>query len=296
MKWLSVAVVLASTLTTCEIAAAKTEVPRRTGSDVVRLWPKERLAATAGGQTEQSTTRGGVTRVTDVTDPTITVRKPDAKIDTGAAVIVCPGGGYGILAIDKEGTEVLAWLNKIGVTGILLKYRVPRQRDAALQDAQRAVGLVRSRAAEWQIDAKRIGILGFSAGGHLAARVATNYGTRAYQAVDAADAVSCRPDFAILIYPAYLTTKADAALDAKTLPVDAKTPSTFLAVAGSDRFTPGSLHYFMALRAAKVSSELHVYQFGGHGCGLRRTEANLTGWPVQCRAWLEGLGVIPRSK
>src|SRR5206468_9683787 len=150
-----------------------------------------------------------VQRVANVTRPTLTVFKPSKDKDTGAAVLVCPGGGYNILAFDKEGTEVAEWLNSIGVSGVVLKYRVPRRKDlpkhqAPLQDAQRAVSLIRSHAGEWGIDAKRIGVLGFSAGGHLSATLSTNYDQRAYSPIDEADKVSCRPDFTVLIYPAYL--------------------------------------------------------------------------------------------
>ncbi len=172
---------------------------------------------------------------------------------------------------------------------------MPRQRDAAFQDAQRAVGLVRSRAKQWNIDPGRIGILGFSAGGHLAARACTNFGKRAYEAVDEAERVSCRPDFAVLVYPAYLATKGDAALDASALPVGPKTPSTFIAIAFNDKFALGALHYFTALRRAKVPSELHVFQFGGHGCGLRKAAANVTTWPEHCERWLRGIGAIPEK-
>jgi len=211
---------------------------------------------------------------------------------SGTAVIVCPGGGYSILAYDLEGTEICEWLNSIGVTGVLLKYRVPRRRDDALKDAQRAIGIVRSRAAEWKIDPKRIGILGFSAGGHLSARASTNYRKRAYAPIDKHDEAGCRPDFSVLIYPAYLLNK-EGTLDAATLPVDAETPTTFIAIAENDRFTPGALQYFLALKKAKVGSELHVFQFGGHGCGLRKTSENVTTWPEHCARWMRGLKLIP---
>lgn len=151
-------------------------------------------------------------RLGNVSTPTITVFPAPKDKDTGTAIVVCPGGGYGILAMDLEGTEVCDWLNSIGVTGILLKYRVPARKDRPryeppLQDAQRALGLVRQHAAEWGIDPKRVGILGFSAGGHLAANASNNFETRTYPAVDEADKLSCRPDFSVLIYPAYLTQK-----------------------------------------------------------------------------------------
>jgi acetyl esterase/lipase len=262
---------------------------------VVRLWTDQVLGDEAGGK-EKSTTSpkgdGTLIKLTNVTDPIMTVYKPTKVPDSGTAVIVCPGGGYGILAYDLEGTEVCEWLNSIGVTGVLLKYRVPRRRDDALKDAQRAVSIVRSRAAEWKIDPKRIGILGFSAGGHLAARTSTNYKKRAYEPIDKHDEASCRPDFAVLIYPAYLTAK-DGRMDSATLPVNAETPTTFIAIAANDKFTLGALQYSMALKKAKVRSELHVFQFGGHGCGLRKTAESVTTWPEHCERWLRGLKFIP---
>ncbi len=178
---------------------------------------------------------------------------------------------------------------------MLLKYRVPKQRDAAFRDAQRAVRLVRSRAAEWGVNPKQVGILGFSAGGHLAARVCTNFKTAAYEKADASDDAACRPDFAVLVYPAYLDAEDGQGLDAATLPVAPETPPTFIAIAFNDKFTPGALHYFQALRNAKVRSELHVFQFGGHGCGLRPSGENMTTWPEACARWLRGIDVVSRG-
>lgn len=266
------------------------------GGKVIQLWPAGTLpAAGKKKETATATARPGekkVTRITNVTNPTITVFSPAKATDTTAAVVICPGGGYGILAWDKEGTEVAEWLNSIGVTAVLLKYRVPKQRDEAFQDAQRALGIVRSRAKEWNIDPRRIGILGFSAGGHLAARLSTNHAKRTYKTVDDCDEASCRPDFAILIYPAYLAGRNNTALDRATLPVTGRTPKTFIAIAFNDKFTLGALHYFTALRKAKVHSELHVFQTGGHGCGLRKSDAAVTTWPQHCRRWLREIKVI----
>jgi len=234
-----------------------------------------------------------IAKISNVSRPAVTVFRPEKKAAApGPAVVLCPGGGYGILAYDLEGTEVCTWLNGLGITGILLKYRVPRQRDGAFQDVQRAVGMVRHRAKAWGIHPRRIGILGFSAGGHLAARLCTNFKTRAYKTVDAADEVSCQPDFAVLIYPAHVA-KGDS-LDTTTLPVTRETPTTFVAIACNDKFAPGALAYFQALRGAKVRSELHVFQFGGHGCGLRPADDGLTTWPAHCERWLKGIGVLPR--
>ena len=293
MRWLA----LASAALLPVFLAASSDAAAPNAGKVVRLWPQEVLGAAGDKGPEKVTVQpkgdGTITRITNVTNPAITVYRPTQTADTGAAVIVCPGGGYGILAYDLEGTEVVDWLNSLGVTGILLKYRVPRQRDAAFQDAQRAMGIVRSRATDWGIDPKRIGILGFSAGGHLAARLSTNFKQRAYARVDKSDEVSCRPDFTILIYPAYMATADNAALDETTLPVSSDTPSTFIAIAFNDKFTWGALYYALALKKATVRSEMHVFGFGGHGCGLRESDANVTTWPRHCERWLRGIKVLP---
>jgi acetyl esterase/lipase len=262
---------------------------------IVHLWPESVLAAAGGQSEEKSATEGGVTRISNVTDPTLTVYQHKGITNSDAAVIICPGGGYSTLAWDKEGTEVAAWLNSLGVTGIVLKYRVPGKRDLALQDGQRAVSIVRCRAAEFKIDPARIGILGFSSGGHLAVRVSTNFLARSYAAVDKCDEASCRPDFSIPIYPAYLTADEKSPFDAAALPVSAETPPTFMAVAFGDRFVYGALQFELELKKAGVPSELHIFQFGGHGGGLRKTEANLTTWPEICERWLRGIKVLARQ-
>ena len=196
-----------------------------------------------------------ITRLTNVSDPTITVHRPPKETANGAAVVICPGGGYSILATNLEGDEVADWLNSIGVTGIVLKYRVPARKDqpkhlAPLQDAQRAMSLVRSLAAQWGINPGRIGILGFSAGGHLAAAASTNFDRRQYEAVDGVDAISCRPDFAVLVYPAYLTSGDHLSPEIR---VDGKSPPTFFAMAADDHISvEGSIAMFLALRRAKV--------------------------------------------
>jgi acetyl esterase/lipase len=240
-----------------------------------------------------------VKRITNVSKPTLTVFRPAKEKDTGAAVVIAPGGGYSILAWDLEGEEVAAWLNSIGVTGIVLKYRVPRRPDqprdrppiGPLQDAQRAMSLVRSKAKDWGIDPNRIGILGFSAGGHLAASVATNFDRRAYEAVDDIDKVSCRPDFAVLVYPAYLIQKGTSKLNPE-IRVSKDTPQTFLAHAGNDGVDArNSVFFYLALKEAKVPAELHVYSTGGHGFGLRPGMPAAT-WPKRCEAWLRVQGIL----
>ena len=228
----------------------------------------------------------------NVSYPTITLYRPAKEKNTGAAVIVCPGGGYSILALNLEGTEICQWLNSIGVTAILLKYRVParagRERyDAPLQDAQRAMGMARHRAAEWDIDPRRIGILGFSAGGHLSAALSTNYETRTYPAIDDADKENCRPDFTVLIYPAYLTREDDRAKLAPEIKVTEKTPPAFLAMTEDDPIHVENVFtYGLALKNAKVPFEMHVFPVGGHGYGLRPTENAVTTWPTLAGAWI----------
>ena len=235
-----------------------------------------------------------IVRVTNVTHPTLAVYRPAKDKDTGAAVVIFPGGGYNILAWDLEGTEVAEWLNSIGVTGIVLKYRVPRRPDTPqgkapvqpLMDAQRAVGLIRSKATEWGIDPERIGVLGFSAGGHLAANLSTHYDRRAYEPLDDADRVSCRPNFAVLIYSGGMIDKQTRELLPELQPTK-DTPPMFFAHAGDDRVeVENSVEMYLALRKAGVPGELHVYSQGGHGFGLRPSESASSTWPARCEAWL----------
>lgn len=238
--------------------------------------------------------------ITDVSKPTLTVFRPAKDHDTGAAVLICPGGGYNVLAWDLEGEEVAAWLNSIGVTGVVLKYRVPRRpgQDKAkpppgpLQDAQRALSLVRSKAAAWHLDPTRIGILGFSAGGHLAAAASTNFDQRSYEPIDAIDRVSCRPDFTVLVYPAYLVTNDRAHL-VPQIRVSRDTPRMFLVHAANDPVpADNSVLLYRALRKAGVSAELHVYATGGHGFGLRSSDQPCCHWPDRCTDWLRSQGLL----
>ncbi len=237
-----------------------------------------------------------IMRLGDVSKPTITVYKPPADKDTGAAVVVCPGGGYSILAYNLEGTEVCKWLNSVGVTGVLLKYRVPARKGlekhtAALQDVQRAIGIVRHRADEWKIDPKRVGVLGFSAGGHLSASVSNNFAERSYPAIDDADKQSCRPDAAFLIYPAYLVDKADTNKVAADLKITDKTPPTFIIMTQDDGIKVENAYtYALALKNVKVPVEVHTFSKGGHGYGLRPSENPVSKWPALATEWMKTLG------
>jgi acetyl esterase/lipase len=242
------------------------------------------------------------TYVDKVAQPTMTVYAPKGR-PTGAAIVVFPGGGYNVLAIDLEGTEVCDWLTSKGITCVLLKYRVPcakvgayRDCPTALQDAQRTVGLLRSQAARWHVDPRKIGVLGFSAGGHMVAAMSTHFDKRLYPAVDAADEVSCRPDFAVALYPGHLAVREkDFALN-PDLQVNSRTPPTFLLQAQDDPVDPveNSLVYYAALRKAGVPAEVHVYVKGGHAFGLRPTEAPITRWPQLVETWLAAIGMIPK--
>ncbi|MDR3636311.1 MAG: alpha/beta hydrolase [Isosphaeraceae bacterium] len=278
--------------------------PRSAGAQTtLELWPgtvpgetevigEETLAPKRPGQRD-------VQRITNVSRPSITIFRPPADKDTGTSVLICPGGGYQILAWDLEGEEVATWLNSIGVTGIVLKYRVPPRQDPAprrapLQDAQRALSIIRSHAQDWRLDPDRIGILGFSAGGHLSASAMTHFDERQYDAVDAADRVSCRPDFAVLVYPAYLEEKGSLKPEIR---VTSKTPPTFLAHAGNDPIGPeNSIALYTALKRAGVPAELHVYATGGHGFGLRPSEDPCSQWPERCAAWLKSRGLLDRPE
>lgn len=276
------------------------------GPVVVELWPGKPPGETAGVGEEKleepKPGQSGVKRLTNVSSPTIAVYRPPREKETGAAVVVCPGGGYRILAIEHEGTDVAAWLNSIGVTAVLLKYRVParpgdEEARLPLQDAQRAIGIVRTRAAEWGIDPARIGILGFSAGGHLAANVSTNYDRRAYEPVDDADRAACRPDFAVLVYAGRLLDPKDATRLSPQIRVTKETPPCFFVHAADDRVpAEGSVRMYQALRAAGVSAELHVYASGGHGFGMRKTDHPCATWPQRCEDWLRSRGFLKAGK
>ena len=243
--------------------------------------------------------------VENVSQPTMTVYTPK-RGNTGAAAVVFPGGGYWILAMDLEGTEVCDWLTSKGITAILLKYRVPgedrmprsgcyRNSSEALQDAQRTLGLVRLHAAAWHIDPHKIGVVGFSAGGHLVAATSTLFEKRLYPPVDAADKESCRPDFAIALFPGHLLENTSKEFELNPyVPVNSKTPPTLLIQAEDDPVDPveNSLVYYEALRKAGVPAEMHLYAQGGHAFGLRRTKQPITHWPELAETWLRTIGIL----
>ena len=240
---------------------------------------------------------GNALNIRNVAQPTLTVVQPPEKEGTGKAVIVCPGGAYNGLAAEHEGTRICQWLNEQGITGILLKYRVPRRggdfpkHHHALQDLQRSMRIVRSRTDEWNIDPYKVGICGFSAGGHLCATLCTNFATDAYKPIDDVDRKNCRPDFALLVYPAYLTEPSDSN-DIDPLVKELRrnvTPPMFMAIARNDRFTRGMLNFCLEVREARIPSECHVYATGGHGGGIDPISYPTSEWPNACRRWLRDL-------
>jgi acetyl esterase/lipase len=243
--------------------------------------------------------------VTNVSRPTITILRPAKDKDTAAALLICPGGGYWNLYWELEGEEVATWLNSLGVTGIILKYRVPRRPDEPkgeparrpLQDAQRAVSLVRSKAREWGVDPQRIGMIGFSAGGHLALATATSFEKRTYPRVDAIDDVSCRPNFAVLCYPGYLKAK-DQDEFTPSLRIPGGTPPVFLVHGGDDIISPPqhSVVTYLALKRAGVPAELHIYATAAHDFGVRPSAHPCSTWTQACAQWLRHLGVLKQAK
>jgi acetyl esterase/lipase len=242
--------------------------------------------------------------ITNVSRPTISVFRPPADRNRRVAVIICPGGGYWNLAWDKEGEEVAAWLNSIGITGVVLKYRVPRRpgepeplpAPGPLLDAQRAIRFVRSQAAAWEIDPERIGIMGFSAGGHLAVMTAISFERPAYAPIDEVDQVSCRPNFAIVAYPGYILTRPDGDELADYIRIPSGTGPMFLVHATDDE-EPGappeqSAALYLALRRAGVAAELHIFAAGRHGFGVRQSDLPVAQWTQRCEEWMVQQGIL----
>jgi acetyl esterase/lipase len=278
---------------------------------VVQVWPGDgRPPGDVGARGEErfrepwNEASRGIRWLTNVSRPTLTIYRPDKELDTGAAVVICPGGGYWNLAWDLEGEEVAAWLNGLGMTGIILKYRVPRRpgqpeplpAPGPAQDAQRAIRLVRAHATDWGLVEDRIGIVGFSAGGHLATLTALDGELPRYEPIDDIDQLSGRPNFGIVVYPGYLVPKGRMTL-APGLFVRAGTPPLFFAHAADDSEASvlNSLLMVDALVRAGVHAELHVYATGGHGFGVRPDRGPCSGWIDACAAWMRQQGFLRRS-
>ena len=288
-------------LLTLFLSIASSSALAATDSSPILLWPNGAPGEIGNIDAERVADPRGekpVTRLTNVSAPTLTLFRAAPENDTGATVIVCPGGGYSILAYDLQGTEVIEWLNSIGVNGVLLKYRVPRRKGlekhtAPLQDAQRAIGMVRHRAKGWGLDPNRIGILGFSAGGHLSAMASNHFKTRIYPRVDGNDDVSSRPDFIVLIYTAYLTHPDDILKLSPDLTVTNETPPCFLIQTQDDGVkVESSIVYYLACKKAKVPVEMHLYPTGGHGYGLRPSKHLVSSWPKRCEEWMKNSGLL----
>ncbi len=274
--------------------AAQVENPRglalnAEGKWVIDVWPEGKMPGKGARDPEadKSPEKTDATRITNVSRPTLSVFPAPEK--NAPAVIICPGGGYGYVVVDKEGSEIAVWLNSIGITGVVLKYRNPNNRAGALQDVQRSMRLVRSHAKDWNVDAGKIGVMGFSAGGHLCARASTDFETAAYPEVDEIDKFPCRPDFAVLVYPAYLGNDGHVAPE---LPVSNKVPPTLIVHSEDDaKFVSGSKLYDAALTKSGAPHEYALYQTGGHGYGLH-CEREAKVWPERCRDWLRGMHIL----
>jgi acetyl esterase/lipase len=262
-------------------------------NDIIYLWPgkvpgeaKEKVPSVMEPPRE-----GNSVRYSEVTNPSIEVFIPDPAKNNHAAVIVCPGGAYRILAFDYEGTDIAAWLSKLGYTAFVLQYRIPDKREGALQDAQRALRIIRSNSKKWDIDPEKIGIMGFSAGGSLSARASTLFKNRTYPAVDMADSLSCRPAFAMLIYPAYLDQGPDRSITPE-LTLSKETPPMFIFQTADDTYGNSALVMASAFRDAKLPIELHILPTGGHGYGMRPGKPAPETWPGLAEKWLKGILAI----
>jgi len=256
--------------------------------EIISLWPDKvpGETKTKADPVIEPAGKDNVLRYTEVTNPALEVFLPEKSVSNGSAVIVCPGGGYNILAYNLEGTEIAQWLNKTGYTAFVLQYRVPQKKEGALQDAQRAIRVVRSESKKWGIDPEKIGIMGFSAGASLSARTSTRFKVRTYQAVDKADSLSCRPSFTMLIYPAYLDQGPENSLTPELILSD-EVPPMFIFETAVDPYCNSAFVMGKALRDAKLSVEVHILPQGAHGYGLRpATRAGQT-WPVLAETWLK---------
>jgi len=251
-------------------------------NEVVKIWDGVKMPGTATDKPEKALSPEVCTNVS-VPRLTLFLVKGDKP---AAAVLVCPGGGYTNVCFGYEGDEIAKWLNSIGVSAAVLKYRTPANREGAFADAQRALRLMRFNAAKWNIDPARIGMLGFSAGGHLTAQTSTGYDIQAYAPQDAADKLSARPDFSVLVYPAYLYADANYTLSPE-IKVDKNTPPAFITQAQDDvKYFDSSIAYYLALKKAGVKADLHLFADGGHGHGIRRNKEPMKDWEELCGQWI----------
>ncbi|WP_198680015.1 sialate O-acetylesterase [Aureibaculum luteum] len=255
--------------------------------DTIYLWPDEVPGESQKKHIAKQTENvsGNVKRLTDITNPSLTVYKPKKQNDAKAGIIICPGGGYQILAIDKEGYEIAEWLTSLGYTAFVLEYRVPKKEKGAKQDLQRALRLVRSKAKEFNLNPHKIGVMGFSAGGHLSALASTSFQTNTYDKIDIADNVSSRPNFTMLIYPAYLDRGINKTID-PAFYLDKNTPPFFIFGTSDDPYGNSGLVMAKALRNNKVPVELHMLAKGGHGYGLRQGNSAAETWPNLAEKWM----------
>lgn len=259
-------------------------------SQIIKLWPKDAAGQGTEGMGTPKPDRGdGHIRLTDVTQPSLRYFPAPGQKEPGPAVILCPGGGYNYLVTTKM-TPIAEWLNDHGVSAFILIYRVPKKRKDAFQDVQRAVRIVRSRASEWSIDPGRIGVMGSSAGGHLAARVSTGFDIPTYEAVDELDGVSCQPDFTVLLYPAYMN-QGEALSQEFTVSKEIS-PTLIISAKDDKGFFPGSPIYAKALEEAGASVRVHFFEKGGHGFSLRPKEHPLSTWPDLCLQWFKDNNII----
>lgn len=292
------------------------------GTAGVKLWPAKAPGSEQVRLKEQVIERSKQSgiydrAVTGITEPEIIPVLADPARANGTAVLICPGGAYARVTIDKEGYDIAEWLNKEGISAFILKYRLPgeghvQQYAVPLQDAQRAMRLIRARAAEWKVDPKRIGVMGFSAGGHLASTLGTRYQDRVYSPVDAADQQSAKPAFMVLLYPvismedgvAHAASKQNLLGDnpdtglihdfSSDEQVRADTPPTFIVQAHNDGVsTENSIRFYSALKQAEVPAELHIFTKGGHGFGIRGAKGPIAIWPHLCKAWMQEMQFIP---
>jgi acetyl esterase/lipase len=260
------------------------------GNKTIYLWPGQVPGETTAKHDPIQTdnTSGNVIRITDITNPALVVFEADKAKKNGSSVIVCPGGGYSILAVDKEGYEIANWFNSLGYTAFVLQYRVPQKQEGAFMDIQRAIRIVRSKAKEWDINSDKIGVIGFSAGANLAAHLSTRFKEKPYLGIDGLDDLSAQPNFSMLIYPAGMDRGENRSLTPE-LTISDKTPPTFIFATTDDKYSNSALVMAGALRDAKIVVEVHLLPEGGHGYGMRKGNVAGETWPKLAEIWLSNL-------